>query len=1100
LRRSHGSTHPELDSEVDAPSRYYGDSAEQAGRWLGSGFGSVAQGGVVDSDAFSQLLLGINPITGEALISAAGSAGRAQRTRSTSGLLPNGVTADSRLGLKTASEFLGLDRSYVRKLIARTAATRAAGEEVPSVFLDGEKTGPKRSWEVSVAELQRFAGAREAQAVVLGYDVTFSCPKSVSLLWAMVDPDVRAEILAAIEASVAAGIAYLEENGCTVRAGGTAAGDGLLAAGFLHATSRALDPQLHWHCVVINATAGPSGDFGALYSPHLFAHAKTAGYLAGARLRHELTERLGVAWEASVNGLADIEGIDRETIQAFSKRSTEIGEVAEAAGLRTAAGRQSAALSTRSAKQAVDAGELIDGWHHELTERGYDTDRVAGLLSREQSSGIVAEADLERLSQELLSARGLTELHAVFDRRDVIQRIAEWAGDRLSAAGVADIADDFLTQPEVVLLGTSQAGRPGSVIHRADGRTIRTGTGPTYTTQSMLRVESKIRDQFQRGLAAGTATVPDRLIERAIASQPSLGGDQQAMVRSICRSGDRVQCVLGPAGSGKTFALEVATRAWEANEQRVIGVAVAGVAAEVLSRSIGIETTTVAAMLTRLETAGPSGLLDERTVVLVDEASTLGTRDLGRLLRWTDETGAAVRLIGDPAQHSAVAAGGMFRHLVEEHPGRVPALTVNRRQAGESMGQVRLALSEYRDGQIAAALDRLERDDRVVTAPNADELLDALVADWYVDRQQRATDPSLAASAMVAEHHFERAELNERARALLVDDGTIHGDALTAAGQEFQAGDEVICRAQDKSLRPVDGNRRSYIRNGTRGTVVSAHTDDGRPGLVVDFAARGEVFVPSDFLEAEVRRGVIGGLTHAYALTSHAAQGETYESGRHLATDQSSREGVYVGLTRGRSDVRLYAVSRSDLVPRIDDDPGLPKLQAETIEAREAVANRLSRLSGERLASEQDGLGQAARQMRDTLTPRELHNVACSPGAHPDAVRAWEAAQARIAAEARVRPSVEAIERIGPRPAPGASRLRWDTAAAALAEHRIVHSPDRSPESAEAWKAVEAVIDAAKRAQSTSQTPVPGTAPVTPEDFPSAGHSVVALPKISLER
>lgn len=1099
MRQAPGAPSSEPEGDAETPSRYYGDSAEQPGRWLGSGFGSIVQEGTVDGDTFSQLLLGINPETGKPLIGAAGSAGRAQRTRTASGTLPDGVSADSRLGLKAASEFLGLDRSYIRKLLARTAATRAAGDEPASVFLDGARAGPRRGWEVSVAELKRFAGAREAQSVVLGYDVTFSCPKSVSLLWAMVDPDVRTEILEAVEASVAAGIAYLEENGCAVRAGGAAAGDGLLAAGFLHATSRALDPQLHWHCVVINASAGPSGDFGALDARGLFAHAKTAGYLAGAHLRHEMARRLGVAWERSVHGLADIEGIDRDTIEAFSKRSTAIGEVADAAGLRTAAGRQSAALSTRSAKQAVDAAELIDGWHSELLDRGYTTDRIEALRARVDWEPEVSSRDRLELARELLSARGLTELNAVFDRRDVVQRISEWAGDRLNASDISDLADEFLTHPEVVMLGTSQPGRPGSVIQRTDGRTVRAATGAAYTTASMLSIESEIRHRFEDGIETGAALVPDDVLESALSSQPALGDDQLAMVRSICQSGDQVQCVLGPAGTGKTFALEVASRAWEGDGRRVIGIAVAGVAAEVLSRSMGIETTTVAAMLTRLETSGPAGLLDDRTVVIVDEASTLGTRDLSRLLRWTTETGAAVRLVGDPAQHSAVAAGGMFRHLVEEHPERVPVLTKNRRQAADSLGQVRLALTEYRDGQIAAALTRLERDDRVVSAPSADELLDALVADWYVDRQQRLSDPSLARSAMVAEHHFERTELNRRARAMLIADGSIHGNVLSIGGQEFQAGDEVICRAQDKTIRPAGGTRQSYVRNGTRGTVVEVRADDDRAGLVVDFDGRGEVFVPRAFLEIEVRPTVVGGLSHAYALTSHAAQGETYEAGRHLATDQSSREGVYVGLTRGRSDVRLYTVNRTDLAPRIDDDPGLPRLQAETQEARDAVANRLVGLSGERLATEQDGLGTRARHLRETLSPRELHTRAHAVDLEPDAVQAWEVARTAIAAEARLRPSPEAVERIGARPGPGAARRRWDTAAAAIAEHRAVHGHTETPESTADWSRVQATIDAATPI-STSRSRGPEAPTELTEDFPSAGQSVATLPVISLER
>jgi conjugative relaxase-like TrwC/TraI family protein len=1077
------------------PARYYGDSAEDLGQWLGSGFGDVELDGAVDSDAFASLLLGNHPTTGEQLISNAGSAARANGARPASERIDPAAT----YGLREAAALVGVGRPYLQKL-AKTTAARAAGDEVPNTYLDAVQAGPNRRWEVSGTELQRFAQARESQAVVLGYDVTFSCPKSVSLLWARVDPDTRAEILAAVDSSVRAGMAYLEEYGCTVKVGtDLVAGGGFQAAGFLHATSRALDPQLHWHCVVINATTGPTGKRRAIDARSLFAHARTAGYLAGAQLRHELTERLGVAWTSPHNGLADIEGIERSTIEAFAKRSTEIDEVAQAAGLRSAAGRQSAALSTRAAKSPVASDELIHRWHDELDRHGFTIDAADDVLGRTTVAGI-GPTDRDQLFRLLLGPHGLTELSSVFDRRDVLQAVAEWAGSRLTAEEISHLADDFLAGPDIVILGRTST-RPGLSIQRVDGRTVKGDDTPIYTCQAMLDLEASILDRLEAGFGSATAMVPNEALEAAIRSQSSLGADQAVMVEQICTSGDRIQCVLGPAGSGKTFALEVATRAWESHDHRVVGVAVAGVAAEVLSRSLGIQTDTVASLLTRLDLSGPAGVLDDRTVVLVDEASTIGTRDLARLLAWTDRTGAAVRLVGDPAQHSAVSAGGMFRHLVERHAERVPELTVNRRQHGHEMGEVRLALAEYREGKIADALDRLDRDQRVVTADTADELLDALVADWYVDRQRRVTEPGLASSSMVAEHHFERAELNQRARTMLEADGTIHGPALEAGGHTFQAGDDVICRAQNRDLRPAGGNRRSYLRNGNRGTVLEVDLTPDHHGLLVDFDGKGPIFVPRSYLEAEVRPHVAGGLTHAYALTSHASQGDTYEAGRHLATDQSSREGVYVGLTRGRTDVRIYTVNRSDLVPRIDDDPSLPRLERETIEARQAVAARLAATAGELLATEHDHLGPDARQAAEQLPAVELRRRATAEDPDPSHVRAWHARRLHLAAEARHHPTPEILDAIGPRPGPGAARSRWDRVAAAVAEHHAVHPDTTTPDASAEWSQLQPSIDALRLdATQRSQDLGPNQPEPRPEPVPTPVHSVGTIPILELER
>jgi conjugative relaxase-like TrwC/TraI family protein len=147
----------------------------------------------------------------------------------------------------------------------------------------------------------------------------------VSLLWALGDRETAEQVTAAHDAAVDAAIGYLQRAaGFTRRGAGgaeTVPVDGFVAAAFRHRTSRADDPLLHTHVLVANlARTTDDHVWRTLDSRKLFAHAKTAGVLYQAHLRHELTRRLGVAWQPVVNGVADIDGVDRQLIETFSQR------------------------------------------------------------------------------------------------------------------------------------------------------------------------------------------------------------------------------------------------------------------------------------------------------------------------------------------------------------------------------------------------------------------------------------------------------------------------------------------------------------------------------------------------------------------------------------------------------------------------------------------------------------------------------------------------------------------------------------------------------------------------------------------------------------
>ena len=371
---------------------------------------------------------------------------------------------------------------------------------------------------------------RKPPTVVVGYDVTFSVEKSVSALWARAEDDVRTEIVTAIDASVTAGVDYLERHALRVRIKGKRhEARGMVAASYLHSTSRALDPQLHRHVVIANMAAGPDGQLRTIDGMSLFHHAKTAGYVAGTELRHQLTARLGVEWSPVTRGLSEVAGVGADAIAAVSTRSHEMATAAlaieaESEGsvpTQSAASRQALALATRAAKVGgVDPEALRSRWRETLDAAGLDAEAFAEALHRVTAPALIRAEEVADLFAHLGGTHGVTEIQAAFDRRHVVQAVAGWAVDRLSAAACEDVADRWLASPEVVpLRSTGRKNRSSGAIHRHDGTVVRTRGEEQFSTRAMLATESRIETNYERGRHLGRAIVSGDIVEAFLDSR-----------------------------------------------------------------------------------------------------------------------------------------------------------------------------------------------------------------------------------------------------------------------------------------------------------------------------------------------------------------------------------------------------------------------------------------------------------------------------------------------------------------------------------------------------------------------------------------------------
>ena len=697
---------------------------------------------------------------------------------------------------------------------------------------------------------------RSANRTVVAFDLTFKADKTVSLLHAFSTPEIAAAIEAAHGAAVGSAMRYIEENAVHTRRGhngtDTIRGDGLVAASFRHYRNRNDEPHLHEHVLVPNMVRGDDGRWSTLDARHLYAHAKTAGYVYQAVLRDQLTRNLGILFHPTVNGVGPITGIPRTAVEAFSTRRAEILEHLDTIGATSAKAAQYAALQTRRAKdQQPDLDAIRTEWLTRAAASGLDVERVGELIGRVPALGIT-EHDRVNATRRMLSPDGLTAHASSFDRRDVIRA---WCEVHPQGASLADI--EFFAAQMI-------ATEPGLVALKGD----------RWTTADLLACEESILDAATHRRGRDVAVVPPGAIDSAIAAYPTITDDQEHVARALLTNGDGVSVLIAPAGTGKGFTLAVAHAAWTAADMKVVGVTVAARAAAELRTGSGIASVTITNLLGQLDDGKN---LARNSVLVVDEAGMVGTRQLARLVNHATERNVKVVLVGDPRQLPEIDAGGVLGGLGSHVP--VLTLTENGRQREP---WERAALRQFRSGSVGQALDAFDQHGRIERHVTLTDVR-ARIVDAWAD----ATRAGEQAIMLAARREDVRA-LNQLARTAVGH--RLSGQVMVIDDATFEAGDVVM------TLR---NNARLDVRNGERGTLTSI--DKRARSMTIQMNDR-TVTLPSTYLDA-------GHVTHGYATTIHKAQGLTVDRAFVLGTDDLYREMGYVAMSRGRLGNHLYVVA-----------------------------------------------------------------------------------------------------------------------------------------------------------------------------------------------
>lgn len=741
----------------------------------------------------------------------------------------------------------------------------------------------------------------------VGLDLTFSADKTLSLAFALGDDDERLRIVAAHRKSVDAAMDYLARQVETRRGKGgldVQGVRGLVASGHTHMGSRNLDPQLHEHVLVYAIAQGQDGAWGTFDPAMLYTHQRTAGALYRAAMAHEM-QRLGYRVEVEVERdergdatgevWTHIAGIDPALADAFSSRRAEI----EAHMRDTGSSAEEASLATRARKEEPPFDELQAMWRQSL-----DSLRVRGEIPVPQSADLkhghedqlrsVADADLLREVQDQT---------AVLTREAVLERVALAQAGRMNASAIERECDRLLRSN---LLAEVEPERQPDSEQRL-GTPSRRYTATRWVMREHLAREDAVlhsamarRDDVQVRVPLNEAIASIVRIEANTGR--ALSDEQRAAVRHVTVDTGGLAVLVGRAGTGKTTSMRGAVAAWQDHGMQVIGCSTGWDAAHKLRDEAGIESHAIAALLR------DEKLSLHNTVLIVDEAGMVATRDLAALQQRVDQAGGKLVLVGDEHQLQAIGAGGLFGALARQN-GHATLTEIRRQQqaadretAGAFYGNA--DLEEAAGARIVASqreathdgaqiLERLEQHGQVHAHGTRAEAIAAMVTAYRADAAPESEKLLLGST------RHDVAVLNAAVRTEKRARGELQGDALnlpTPEGAvELQIGDRVRFTRRD---RAVD------VYNGTRGVVHHVDAEHGKVHLAIPREGQADRLLVLDVNDTHH-------LMHAYASTVHRAQGQTVSSVWQLASaGMLDRQSALVGFTRQRE---RYALHGADL-------------------------------------------------------------------------------------------------------------------------------------------------------------------------------------------
>ncbi|MFJ8957341.1 MobF family relaxase [Streptomyces sp. NPDC102381] len=966
LSISAGSDPGYLTKEVSAGAEHYylrsiELQGEPPGYWLGDGIEDLGLSGQIDNEVFTDLFTDfVDPRKRDEMYARLAAIPHEEGSEAYA-KAEKQIRKECRLGDAPRN----YEKAYEKRLEKNLAAAVAqvpggvlSPERVKAIEISTRKESPSathyydltfsapKSWSVAHAALQvKAAEAREAgdqegaERFAKQADQLWDCWKS----------------------GVQAGIEHMQEEAGYTRKGhhgqkidGRTSGeyvktDKFIVGAFAQHTSRQDDPQLHVHAPVLNKVMTREVDpvtgkerevWRALDGSGLYRHKQAAGHLAERVAEQELERVMGWRVQMRPDGKArEIVGVDQDLRDSFSSRRVAITAEVEAISkafeekygtapspYTLARISEDVSLQQRKAKKhdAVSRETLLERWEASSKDRFRESlaevpDRIAHESAVHDLHRPAKEFNAEVIQQRAIAAvqeqkptwtrpdllvelnRQLPDTLGGLDRQQVRDLLNQLADDALSPT--ADNGVLCTKAPALVEIAPELQREDGTFKYEPSSKTF-----DRYATEAHLKVEERLAEFAGK---KGAPTVPAELVEDVIARR-GLKGKQAEFVREAATSGRRVDLLVGPAGAGKSFTMAALTEVWEAHENRtVIGLASGQRAAKVLAEE-GIENVSNIAQLLMANKALAEGKtspvleqyrIPKDALVIVDESGMTNNEDMDAVRALVEASGAKMIPAGDHHQLTSVGAGGMFAQWVEDAPGVHVLDEVRRFRDVDAWGNkttrqweadASLQLRKG-DGESLAEYELHGRFD----GGEAQEMTDKAYQAWVTDYLD-GKNPLLIAS-----DNKSVAELSARIRADLVRAGKVSEDGVVLRTQREEyggietkagVGDVIQMRRNNRQITADNGS--DFATNRVVATVTGI-SDNG--SLMVQLDDGAKMQLPAGYVKEHVEL--------AYASTVYGAQGRTVGVCHSLVDESTTREALYVMLTRGEADNRAWVVT-----------------------------------------------------------------------------------------------------------------------------------------------------------------------------------------------
>lgn len=752
-----------------------------------------------------------------------------------------------------------------------------------------------------------------------GTDLTFSAPKSVSILMELSSNDEELKIRAAHDKAVEETLKFIEENYSQTReqidgVRNTIDTGNLIIAKFQHDTSRELDPQLHTHSFILNMTQKENGDWRALHNDELFKNKMLFGQMYRNQLAANLKE-LGYETEVTDarKGLFEVKGVSNELMNEFSKRSEQVQKRFE-----------------ELKKQYPNMEET------KLRE-------MATLDSRKSKD--------KNLDRTQIRAENLKRAEAIQDISNLVQDCKNLKSEikELTAKEYLDKAKDILTSKESVFtkeellresmklsLGTHTLSDFQKEIEK-DNELVNFEKN-IYSTKEMIEIEkSIIQDAKDFKNSFSEIATKETLNNFAEKNYSTMTRGQKESFTHILNSKDLITGVQGDAGTGKTFMLKAVKDFIEKSEikYQLQGLSFTGKAADEIQKEANIDSTTLHSFLNQKE-------FKENQIYVVDEASMVGSKQMKDLIEKAKETNSKIVLIGDTKQFQTLSSGGIFEQLQKNGVMQTSIMNESKRANTEIMKSL---YKDIKNKDIESAFETLEKNELIKESSDLNEVKEEYLKDkettlliasknsdknylneairndlksnfsneksfeireslnlndtekhfskYYKEKElifiQKAFKGLKAGSEAVIESiNQDRNTITIKSKDKEIEiDLKEHGEKIAnfqIKSKEFAVGEQVVFTKNDKKLN---------IKNGQIATIEKIE------GNEITFK-KGEESLKIDSKKFNY-------FDYGYAITDYKSQGQTASKVIAVAnSDMANTNSLYVQVTRAKNEVKIF--------------------------------------------------------------------------------------------------------------------------------------------------------------------------------------------------